>query len=38
MIFLAMIILGLVGVYLVSRFDQGGESNNSSSNQVPVAE
>ena len=37
MIFLAMIILGLIGVYLASHFNQGEESDNASGNQVPVA-
>jgi len=36
-IFLAMIILGLIGVFLIGRFDKGEESTNTINNQIPIA-
>jgi hypothetical protein len=36
-IFVAMIIIGLIGVYLISHYGNGGESANPSNNQTKVA-
>jgi putative Mn2+ efflux pump MntP len=36
-VFIGMIILGLIGVFLVSYFDKGGESVNTPNSKVQVA-